>query len=88
MFISCADCYLLEPLRAASAETESNITRVGKYSLQSNAAFNVLKMNAVIRDSLVGRKKEPSWKKICFQLENYFFPTRNPVLGGYWHFNA
>jgi hypothetical protein len=36
----------------------------------------------------VGRKKAPSWKKICFQLENYFFPTGNLVLGGYSHFNA
>ena len=34
----------------------------------------------------VGRKKAPSWKKICFQLENYFFPTGNLVFGGYWLF--
>ena len=34
----------------------------------------------------VGRKKAPSWKKICFQLENYFFPTGNLVFRGYWLF--
>jgi hypothetical protein len=32
----------------------------------------------------VGRKKAPSWKKICFQLEKFFSLTGNPVLGGYW----
>ena len=31
----------------------------------------------------VGRKKAPSWKKICFQLEKFFSLTGNPVLGGY-----
>ena len=36
----------------------------------------------------VGRKKAPSWKKICFQLEKFFSLTGNPVLGGYWLFNA
>ena len=27
-------------------------------------------------------KKAPNWEKICFQLEKFFFPVRNPVLGG------
>ena len=34
----------------------------------------------------VRRKKVPSWEKICFQLGNYFFPTRNPHLRGYSDF--
>ena len=28
----------------------------------------------------------PSWEKICFQLEKFFFLTGNPVLEGYWLF--
>ena len=36
----------------------------------------------------VGRKKAPNWKKICFQLENYFLPTGNLVFWGYWLFIA
>ena len=31
----------------------------------------------------VGRKKVPSWKKICFQLEKFIFSVGNLKLGGY-----
>ena len=36
----------------------------------------------------MNRKKAPNWKKICFQLDKFFSPTGNPVLGGYSFFNA
>ncbi|MEE1088035.1 MAG: hypothetical protein UIC63_03640, partial [Bacteroidaceae bacterium] len=38
--------------------------------------------NATKKITPVGRKKASSWKKICFQLDKFFFPTGNPVLGG------
>jgi hypothetical protein len=44
--------------------------------------------NATKKITPVGRKKAPNWKKKCFQLDKFFFPTGNPVLGGYSHFNA
>ena len=44
--------------------------------------------NATKKITPVGRKNAPNWKKICFQLDKFFFPTGNPVLGGYLLFNA
>ena len=45
-------------------------------------------LNGKYEEYPVGRKKVPSWKKICFQLEKFFSLTGNPVLGGHWHFPA
>jgi hypothetical protein len=53
-------------------------------NLYKFARWKAVGCNKTNKKCPVGRKKVPSWKKICFQLENYFFPTRNPVLGGYW----
>ena len=45
-------------------------------------------LNGIYEKCPVGRKKVPSWKKTCFQLEKFFSLTGNPVLGGHWHFPA
>ena len=41
---------------------------------------------AKCKNRAIGAKNAPSWEKICFQLGNYFFPTRNPHLRGYSDF--
>ena len=59
---------------------------VKKPTAQVNNLYKIRKrkdtdFNAVKKKTPVGRKKAPNWKKICFQLDKFFFPTGNLVFG-------
>ena len=73
IFIPCADCGQLEGLRAASTDTETEKPNAGKN------LYKTIRLS--MHRNECNNKEIPSWR-------NFFFPFRNPVLGGYKHFIA
>ena len=77
----------MEGLRAASTDTETERPNAGK-NLYKTIRLSMHRNECNNKEIPSWSEKAPNWEKICFQLEKFFFPVRNPVLGGYKHFIA